>query len=320
MKATTNTDFKKRASNVHNGKYIYDKTDLNNRDENGKVIITCPIHGDFKQDPNNHLRGIGCGKCANNTKKNSQDVINEIKSIYGDRYLIPEDFEYVNNKTPLHIVCPKHGDFYPTYMSFVGKQYGCKKCSCHIYENNEFIKDIKKQYGDLLNYDDVKFKGYRNKICVKCTQCGREHNIFPQRLLNGHFACECRKSPYTILEKNIAEKLAQLNIEYKYQYKEDWLKYKEPLSIDFYLPKFKIGIECQGRFHFEPYKKEDKKSLNEYKEQTIRDKTKYQLCKENSIKLLYYSNIKVPKYFTCVHNNIDEIIKEINDINYGKQC
>ena len=78
MKKLTNESFKERGFKIHNGKYSYYKTDLNNRDEKGRVCITCPIHGDFWQEPNNHLRGIGCSKCANNLKKSNEEVINEI--------------------------------------------------------------------------------------------------------------------------------------------------------------------------------------------------------------------------------------------------
>ena len=44
-------EFVKKARLVHGEKFIYDKTDLNNRDSKGRVIITCPIHGDFLQTP-----------------------------------------------------------------------------------------------------------------------------------------------------------------------------------------------------------------------------------------------------------------------------
>lgn len=46
---TPTEDYIKKANKIHNNKYSYTKTDLYNRDKNGKIIITCPIHGDFKQ-------------------------------------------------------------------------------------------------------------------------------------------------------------------------------------------------------------------------------------------------------------------------------
>lgn len=49
------------ANLVHDNKYNYDKT--NYIKNQIKVIITCPIHGDFSQTPNSHLQGIGCPSC-----------------------------------------------------------------------------------------------------------------------------------------------------------------------------------------------------------------------------------------------------------------
>lgn len=311
MKKLTIEDFKKRANEAHKGKYIYDKTDLDNRDENGKVIVTCPIHGDFKVEPNKHIIGIGCSKCANNNKKTKEDVINEIKKVHGDKYIIPNDFQYTSNNKPMHIICPIHGDFYPYYGNFVTNGHGCKKCSCHIYENNEFINDIKNIYKNVFDYDEVEFKGYRKKVTIKCNKCGKIHKVLPKTLLNGNFSCDCTKSKYTMLENIVANKLTELNIEYEFQFKRDWLVNKEPLSIDFYLPKYNIGIECQGRFHFEPYKKNDKISVENYSKQIERDKLKYQLCKDKKLEIKYFSNIINNNYFAQVYNNINDMIKEI---------
>jgi len=46
---------------VHDYKFTYDKTVYIK--SNQKVIITCPIHGDFSQTPNSHLGGSGCLLC-----------------------------------------------------------------------------------------------------------------------------------------------------------------------------------------------------------------------------------------------------------------
>ncbi|WMI31857.1 hypothetical protein GBBBJNDB_00154 [Pseudomonas phage Callisto] len=53
--------FIERSNNVHNNFYDYTKTIYTNiRD---KVIITCPIHGDFNQIAYYHTAGHGCQKC-----------------------------------------------------------------------------------------------------------------------------------------------------------------------------------------------------------------------------------------------------------------
>lgn len=60
-KLLTNKEFLKRANKIHNNKYIYKTNYKNSR---GKILITCPIHGDFEQVANIHLNGSGCPKCS----------------------------------------------------------------------------------------------------------------------------------------------------------------------------------------------------------------------------------------------------------------
>ena len=55
MQSSKTVNFISRSLLIHNNKYSYDNTIFLN--SNDKVIITCPIHGDFKQSPNNHLKG-----------------------------------------------------------------------------------------------------------------------------------------------------------------------------------------------------------------------------------------------------------------------
>lgn len=47
---------------VHATKYTYEKTSYTNT--NSKIIVTCPIHGDFEQWAGHHLRGVGCPTCS----------------------------------------------------------------------------------------------------------------------------------------------------------------------------------------------------------------------------------------------------------------
>lgn len=55
-----------KANIVHNSFYSYTKTVYTNT--YGKIIIGCPIHGDFEQVAKDHLKG-GCRKCALTKRK-----------------------------------------------------------------------------------------------------------------------------------------------------------------------------------------------------------------------------------------------------------
>ena len=56
-----------------------------------KLIITCPIHGDFKQYPHSHLTGGGCQTCGINTRVEKSrlsqgEFIKKAKKIHGNKY------------------------------------------------------------------------------------------------------------------------------------------------------------------------------------------------------------------------------------------
>lgn len=61
-KKLTTEEFIEKASTVHNNKYSYDKSVyISSRT---KLLITCPTHGDFSMQANNHLAGQGCPACS----------------------------------------------------------------------------------------------------------------------------------------------------------------------------------------------------------------------------------------------------------------
>ena len=61
LKRKNTETFIKEANIKHNFIYTYLKTDYIHNKQ--KVIITCPVHGDFEQMPYNHLIGKGCNQC-----------------------------------------------------------------------------------------------------------------------------------------------------------------------------------------------------------------------------------------------------------------
>ena len=104
----TTNDFIKRAKDVHNNYYTYSRTIYINKNE--KVIITCPIHGDFQQLPFNHLRGNKCPLCAIEAKKNNTDFfIKRMKELYGNKYSFEKTI-YVSNKEKVIITHKELGD------------------------------------------------------------------------------------------------------------------------------------------------------------------------------------------------------------------
>ena len=143
----TQEEFIESAKHIHCGKYQYEKVIYEN--DAKKVIITCPIHGDFKQTPNKHLQGQGCPKCSaikNGLSKRIglEEFIERAKSVHGERYEYFDNVEYINCDTKIPIKCKKHGVFMQRpYQHLTGG--GCPICrSSHMEEKLEkILKEMK---------------------------------------------------------------------------------------------------------------------------------------------------------------------------------
>lgn len=66
------------AKQIHGSKYDYSKVSYKNANTN--VLIICPIHGLFSQNPRSHLKGFGCAKCSNRIAKTTEDFYQRIKA------------------------------------------------------------------------------------------------------------------------------------------------------------------------------------------------------------------------------------------------
>jgi hypothetical protein len=111
---------------IHGGRYRYDKTEYVRRDK--KVIIICPVHGDFEQTPGNHLYGYGCPVCAGVNKLTPETFIAKAKKVHGEKYdyfLVTGD---ISSHRKVTIICPEHGAFQQTPTGHLSGK-GCLKCA-----------------------------------------------------------------------------------------------------------------------------------------------------------------------------------------------
>ena len=80
--------------------------------------------------------------------------------------------------------------------------------------------------------------------------------------------------------------------------------------MDFYIAEYNVAIECQGIQHFKSV--EFFGGYDGLVKTIQRDALKKQLCEENGVKLLYYSDLGI-EYPYKVFENKEELLKEIID-------
>ena len=305
-------EFIKKAIAKHGNRYDYSKVEYVNTFE--PVCIVCPQHGEFWQRPNNHLNGSGCSKCTKfRNRYTTEEWINKARLIHGDKYDYSK-VKYLGAKTKVCIVCKEHGEFsISPDMHFYGQ--GCPFCryiksSSAIRKSlNNVIDDFKRVHGDKYDYSKVTYKNNKTKVCIICP----EHGEFWQTPVNHMDGKGCPYCAQSKLESNIKNFLIENGIEFIEQKGFDWLRYKNPMKLDFYLPKYNVAIECQGIQHFKAV--EHFGGDEGLKYNIEKDTKKANLCLENNVKLLYYSNEKYDKYLgKKVYHSLSKLLEEIKQV------
>ncbi len=318
-KPMTKDEFIKRAQEIHkdengNPKYTYGNVDFINGQKN--VSITCPIHGDFLQQPNQHLIGRGCRKCAFESMSSSgDDFIRKSKEIHKDKNGNPkytyDDVNYVNSRTPVTITCPIHGDFSQIPKDHLNGR-GCKECGKSTQgqkksNTSEFVMKSQEIHKDengnpKYTYDKVNYVHGKKIVTITCKVHG-DFSQTPNSHLNGQGCPVCseskgEKSVKKYLQEKKLNNVSQMKFDGCFRMSEK-TKRCFKLPFDFYLPKSKIAIEIDGGYHFYPILA----NKEEFETRVLRDKLKNKFV-ENSGEI----NKLIRIYY---NNNINEVISEL---------
>jgi very-short-patch-repair endonuclease len=126
-------EFIQRAKEKYGDKYSYDRVKMGGNYHKDKVLVTCPIHGDFPITPSSFLNKRSCPKCTLRKKGNQpmerDEFIQRAKEKHGDRY----GYDNVEmgrsvHKNKVTITCSKHGDFLQSPWNHLNGA-GCPYCS-----------------------------------------------------------------------------------------------------------------------------------------------------------------------------------------------
>lgn len=123
-KKLTTDEFIRKAKEVHGDKYDYSKVEYINAKT--KVLIICPVHGEFWQKPFQHLRGHKCDKCGGSCDIPKEDFIKRAINVHGKKYDYSE-IEYINLSHHIYVKCPIHGAFRVTPENHI-RGRGCPEC------------------------------------------------------------------------------------------------------------------------------------------------------------------------------------------------
>lgn len=287
--------FINKAKEIWGNRFTYDKVQYIN--SNTKVLVTCPIHGDFLTSPKDFLKKHGCPKCKNiniskrniDTKRDTLEIfIEKSKMLFGNLFDYSKVI-YVNSRTKVLIHSNlENEDFLITPSQFlignIKKKYlNLPKVESDTLNNEIFIQRAKLVHGDKYDYSKVNFVNMKTKVCIICPEHGEFWQTPTNHLYNIEGCPICDNSKGELIISNV---LKGLKLSYTPEYKIQ-INNKN-LFIDFcvIINNQMVFIEYNGKQHYEPI--DYFGGELRFKKQQERDELLREYCCKNEIKLLEY--------------------------------
>lgn len=297
----TKEEFVRRSKVVHGLKYDYSKSDY--KGSMTKLVISCPVHGDFLQEPASHWRGCGCRRCAGLEPGTTDGFITQAREVHHGRYFY-DSVKYAGSKCKVVIGCPKHGYFTQTPNNHLRGQ-GCPCCfdESRSLSQEDFVIRCKKVHRNKYGYDKCDYKHNIIPVIVTCPKHG-DFRQLPLNHLYGHCGCPTCKSSKG--EIRIHRFLERRGLKFQSQFRFPDCKNQYMLRFDFavFTNSGLILIEYQGQHHYRPVSFGGTSRAKTIHRQTVkRDQIKRAYCDTHGYKL-----IEVP--FNC--SGVEKFLSEVH--------
>ena len=214
LKKSNTEEFIKKAREKYGDKYDYSKVEYVN--SKAKVCIICHEkdvlgneHGEFWQRPNDHLTGYLCPKCGKNHIPTTDEWVKMAKFVHGDKYDYSK-VKYVDSKTKVCIICPKHGEFWQSPPNHLNGS-GCPDCNSNAkskmeedifsFLNEKGIAIIRQKTFDWLKYRGHLFIDFYLPESNIAIEVQGEQHFAPIEKFGGITDFELRKIRDTVKKK-----------------------------------------------------------------------------------------------------------------------
>ena len=149
--------------------------------------------------------GYGCSKCSKRYHRDTREWINAARAVHGDKYNY-EKVVFVNTKTLVTIVCPKHGEFQQAPSEHLSGE-GCRFCSHQAFHPLECLAAKSPEVAAQWDYELNKESGFTpetigidsvRKFWWHCTN-GKPHSFKATiaKRVNGGMQCAASRWPMT---------------------------------------------------------------------------------------------------------------------------
>jgi len=219
-----------------------------------KIPIWCRIHEHFFTQMAANHRSLGhgcpdCGKKVYKDKRRKADPISDFRKVHGDTYDYSE-VSYVNNHTPVRIICSQHGPFDQKPGAHL-TGHGCPSCwnnrrkAMGALRNKSFKEAFAERAARVHNGAYALLRAPEEAHDLVELHCPK-HGSFEQKAyshLAGHGCPACgRITSYA--QREVADFIASLGVEVE----QDNRTVLNGLHIDVWSPTKNIGVEYHGGF------------------------------------------------------------------------
>ena len=161
------------------------------------VMVSCPVHGDFKIRPRTLLSGEkgqkphGCWRCNNlippyERKPALESFKRRMHELYGDKHTFVWS-DYKNKQSMIRFTCKEHGEQRRSVTGLLDGK-GCAYCNGKFYPP-DWIKNARAVHGEKYEYDESRPPRLASDyIRYKCPVHGWQETRYDCHVLQG---CGC---------------------------------------------------------------------------------------------------------------------------------
>lgn len=258
-----------------------------------------------------------CRKCAdqNGIEERFERIVNDInKEIKRRGWILIKP--YKDWYTRLEMKCARKHPITMSVSNFLHGRHKSNKCmECELEDLRYTLADVQqmahKNGGRCL---EEEYKNVGTKMRFQCKD-GHTWDTTFSKILIGRWCPDCNSSG-KVVRKKMKKVLSNIFTNNKIEINKrgfDWLKDRGKMEIDFWLPHIKLGIEYDGRHHYEPVDwagKGEEWAENNLKEVQFRDALKDELISQHPKEIKYF--IRIPYTEEITKENIIKILAEHN--------
>ena len=256
----TQKEFIKKCKEKWGNYFSYDHVIYTNIDT--KVLITCPLHGDFLSRPADFLRGHSCPKCKSNLIKlknkklfadSKESFIQKCELKYPGLFNY-DSVIYVNSRTKILLYSNILQEYFYALPSHVlqgtiKKKYLNQSLNWNKpCKNTEaFIQESKFIHGQKYLYNKCIYKNCKEPVIITCLKHG-DFLISPIDHTSHRQGCpKCNQSKG---ESLINLFLQDRNLDFQSQYPINVDNHTYKIDFCLFFNKTKIFIEYNGKQHY----------------------------------------------------------------------